>query len=258
MKNIYITLLTSDNYLTTIISFIKQIKKYCKYDVILLCSKDLSDEVFSILNDYNIKYIISSQKIPYSEKIYEENKINHPNWNGNWQKLDIWNLIEYDKICYIDADVLVQNNKIDALFDNYNNDFNGLIDFDKNWIAPTMMLIKPNKETFKKLYNYLEENKEKCLNEAYVINGVFRENFIKNKSSQISLEYCTDISYSRRGYSNIKELFNNTSTIHFLGAIKPNMLSYEEIEKYYWFNEIELAKQYKKLIDEIEKELNKR
>ena len=118
-KNIYLTVLSSDSFLPGVVILHESLKKHSSMGFIVLCQNTLSKETFTILSALNINYIIKDNDV-LPDYIVNAPEYERQNKFGFWQntffKLKMFELNEYDKICYIDSDIVVAAN-IDNLFE---------------------------------------------------------------------------------------------------------------------------------------------
>lgn len=98
MNNIYATLLSSDSYLSGVLGLnYSLIRSKSTYKLLVIATDNLSLNAFKILEQNNINYIIK----PYL--LYKTNGF----WRGTINKFHIFSLLEYSKICFLDADIII-------------------------------------------------------------------------------------------------------------------------------------------------------
>ena len=118
-KCVYLTVLSSDSFLPGVIILYESLKKHSSMEFIVLCQSSLSNETFAVLNRLNINHIVKNNDV-LPEDIINASENERHNKFGFWQntffKLKMFELNEYDKICYLDSDMIVDAN-IDNLFD---------------------------------------------------------------------------------------------------------------------------------------------
>ena len=147
MKKTFVTILSSDSYLVGVLVLFASLQKQSvKYPLLVLISRNVSnDSLFQLKkNGINFKNIPEIQ----NPHIKDSNHI----FNSAFDKLNIFNLIEFDKIVYIDADILVVDN-IDELFESPSisavNSGGGLPNT-MHWtqLNAGMLVIKPNQKMY--------------------------------------------------------------------------------------------------------------
>lgn len=106
----YISVLATDNYLFGVLVLHKSLlDTKSTYPLHVCVTENLSQHTLDMLNMYNIKTI--NVKRRDSPTMPPFNK-----WRATYTKLEIFKLTNYDKIVYLDADMIVLKN-IDHLFD---------------------------------------------------------------------------------------------------------------------------------------------
>lgn len=110
MNNCYITLMTNKKFLPTVIRCDQSLKYYkSKYPFIVMVPE--SDQY---LQEQLIKHNILYKPIHIDK--FQENNIFLP-YNDTINKFQIFNFIEYDYLCFIDADVIFFGGNIDEEFE---------------------------------------------------------------------------------------------------------------------------------------------
>lgn len=105
----FITVLATDNYLFGVLVLYKSlIKSNSIYQLHVCVTENLSSFTLDVLNHFNIKTI--NVKRRDSPKMPPFNK-----WKATYTKLELFKLVQYSKIVYLDADMYVLHN-IDHLF----------------------------------------------------------------------------------------------------------------------------------------------
>ena len=111
-KYTYVTLLGSDDYLIGTLCLWKSLSNVkSKYPLLVLCSQNISVDVLNILKHKKIQYKVLEEQIVTNHK----NEGLYARWSFTFDKLQIFNLVEYDKIVFLDSDMYVVKN-IDCLF----------------------------------------------------------------------------------------------------------------------------------------------
>jgi len=117
MKHTYVTVLSTDNYLPGVMALNKNISELCCHPLLVLASRDLRDETYTALQRENIPFILGDDVVPQKELLRATEE--HP-WYSHWAKsflkLRIFDLVEYDKIVFIDCDILLLE-PVDELFE---------------------------------------------------------------------------------------------------------------------------------------------
>lgn len=220
----YITLLSSKEYLWGVLTLNQSLQNVqSKYPLTVCLTEDVMDKkIINILNKEKINYI-SIRKLSY--------KTNFKNTIANTaSKIQIFNLYQFDKIVYIDSDVLVIKN-IDNLF-NYPN--GSIVMWEKSKLGMSgLFVFTPNQKQsyLYNIYEYLIENMEDITDGTLIGNLFFP--CLDNKDYQIPEEYLAQDIIIKPNYK----------AIHY--EIKPFLLqSIKERLQYYKYSA------YKKYFDE--------
>ena len=148
MKCAYVTLLTDDNpdFIYNITLGTSLLRTETKYDIILLYTLDVPQYKLNIFNHIYTK-LIKVEHIKTSQKKFNKNL------SYFFTKFQIFNLVDYDKLLYIDKYQLINKN-IDFIFNlNYPAGFCVNNKFKRSH----MFLIKPNKEIYKKSLDIIDD-----------------------------------------------------------------------------------------------------
>jgi glycogenin glucosyltransferase len=109
----YISIITSDDYLPGLLVLHKTlINTGTEYPFLVLLTSDVSTYTISILEKQNIQYKVIDSIINNPTDVDKKHR-----WFSTYSKLHVFNQTQYDKIVYLDADILVLKN-IDELFKN--------------------------------------------------------------------------------------------------------------------------------------------
>lgn len=222
---IYVTLLSSEEYIWGVLSLNKSLKNVkSRYPLIVCLTNDIMNKnIINILINENINYI-PVRKLQYKNNSEQGTVLNTAS------KIHIFNLKQFDKIVYIDADTLVLKN-IDDLFDYPNGSIVMWPESDLGMSGLFVVTPHPAQHQLYEFYEYLIENMDGITDGTLIGNLFFP--CLDNKNYQIPIEYLIqDI--------NIKP---NYKAIHY--GIKPFLLhSIKERLQYYKYPA------YKKYFDE--------
>ena len=111
--NVYVTLLTSDSFLIAVQVLAYSLKRVnSQYGLVVMVSSQVSSHVCEQLRREDGIQLIQVTDIPSPGA----NESHVPGWiNSGYTKLHVFNLIQFSKVVYIDADCLVLEN-VDELF----------------------------------------------------------------------------------------------------------------------------------------------
>lgn len=107
----FVSIITSDDYLPgLLVLFSSLMKTKSRYPFLALLTPSISSDTISIINKHSIPYKILTDKISNPTDINKEHR-----WFSTYSKIHVFNQIQYSKIVYLDADMLILKN-IDELF----------------------------------------------------------------------------------------------------------------------------------------------
>lgn len=152
MNYSYITILSDDSYISGVVGLFRTLKKHCKYQLLVLVSPNISQATISLLEKKNIQYkIVQDIDLDCS---FDDSKFNH--WKKTFFKFRIFELTEFDKIAYLDSDMLILSN-IDDLFERPHlsavSDHDFCVYLDVTGMNTGTMVIKPDKKYIAELLN---------------------------------------------------------------------------------------------------------
>lgn len=118
-KLAYATVLSTDSYLPGTLALFETIKRTNTKikNFVVVVNENIKQETKDrlIANGYTV---IEKPKIIIPDEIKSKNRI-LPHWNNTFDKFNLFDLVDYDKIVYLDSDIYVNQN-IDELFDKPN------------------------------------------------------------------------------------------------------------------------------------------
>jgi Alpha-N-acetylglucosamine transferase len=115
-KKVFITVLSTNDYLKGVLLLNESIKNTnSKYRLVVLVTKSISDYSLTVLNLCNIESILIENEVLVNLS-GRNNDSSCSHWNNTFEKLQIFNQVQFDKVVYLDSDMFVIEN-IDELFD---------------------------------------------------------------------------------------------------------------------------------------------
>jgi len=112
-KYSFVSVLTTDDYLEGVLVLKHSLEKTKpKYPFLLLVTPNLSEKVMESLSSHKINFI-TVQGIE-GPRVVTDPQLKR--WNFTYSKLNIFGLTQFDKIVYLDSDMLILQN-IDELFE---------------------------------------------------------------------------------------------------------------------------------------------
>ena len=115
-KYTYVTLLSTDSYLLGVLLLAKSLREvHAAYPLLVVCSTAVSKKTKRILSHYHLTCLSLNNAIEVDTTKYNVAK-GYEHWNNTLDKLYVFALKEYDKVVFLDSDMMVVRN-IDHLFD---------------------------------------------------------------------------------------------------------------------------------------------
>lgn len=233
-KYVYATVLSTKEYIPGVIKLYKSLKStQAKYPFVCVCSISITDNDILKLKAYGIDCLRLTECAVNNVTIYEnDNSLSH--WKYTYDKLLLFGLTQYDKIVYLDSDMMVMEN-IDELF--LHKSFSAVQAgrlANKDWIRLNsgLMVIEPDVNAKNDMLGLISDvylsRKQKGLGagDQDVINEYFPEwpshkELILPESYNMIFKYI-DIYKKNFGfrYSNTK-LDKTIKVVHFIGKKKP-------------------------------------
>ncbi|MFH0804096.1 MAG: glycosyltransferase [Candidatus Zambryskibacteria bacterium] len=107
----FVSIITSDDYLPGLLVLHKSlVDTNTLYPFLVLLTEDVSINIVSILDKNHIPYKIIKTKISNPTDVDRDHR-----WFPTYSKLNVFDQTQYDKVVYLDADMLILRN-IDELF----------------------------------------------------------------------------------------------------------------------------------------------
>jgi glycogenin glucosyltransferase len=169
----YVCVLSTNDYLDGCLVLNENLKHvHSEYSLLCLINEKIDKETRNFLDKFGIEYKVL-KKVNYD---VDYNYFVQPYFKNTFDKLSVFNLIEYEKIVYLDLDLLILEN-IDELFD-----YDGLSmakDYPfTEYYNSGVMVIEPRKYDYDGLIKLMKEkmdNKEH-ISDQNIINEYFKDN----------------------------------------------------------------------------------
>lgn len=181
----YCTVVTQEKYIPCLIRQKQRIDYLgCKYPLVVLVTEDIylkNKEIFCDTLQLNVK-IIQNKKFT----------IKDGNYADTFNKFQILQLIEYDKVLFLDADAFFIDN-FDFVLEKYQieNNYNFFFFGDQRInnccciIDGTSFLCKPNIELYDYIFNKNIKFFEKHMNDEQIFNKYFYNEFKLNRVNEL-------------------------------------------------------------------------
>lgn len=237
----YVCVLSTDNYLEGVLVLNENLKKInSKYPLLCLINENISERTRDVLTYFNIKFK-EMKNIEYSDSsnssLYGNYGYNKSYLKNTFDKLNIFALIEYEKLVYLDSDLLILEN-IDNLFDCPHLSCPKDLPFNITKYNSGVMVLEPNMDDFLALKeaSIKADSEDRKISDQDIINEYFLDkikplDFGYNMVREISPTYISyfDGVFNRLIYKNAVNYFLENALenkiIHYIGKIKPFMLT---------------------------------
>ncbi|MDP4110376.1 MAG: glycosyltransferase, partial [Bacillota bacterium] len=160
MNYTYLAVLSTDDYLTGALVLHESLKRtQPKYPFAVLITKNISSSVEEALRRKEIRVIKIDDCILLDAAHQKQNEnVGYKYWNYTFDSLYIFGLTEFDKIVYLDCDVIVLEN-LDHLFDKPH--LSACLDPGSPNLSSGIMVIEPRTGAFKELMDAISEVESK-------------------------------------------------------------------------------------------------
>ena len=253
----YVCVLATDNFLEGVLVLNHNLKVLnSKYPLLCLVSDTISDKSKRILDYFKIQYKVVSTIEYHSNNYYTR-------WNHTFDKFNIFNLTEYEKIVYLDSDFIILKN-LDHLFKIDKFTMNSDLPYNSDHYNSSIIITKPNINDYNGLLSLLKEydkNKRDAIGDQNVINEYFKNINSLDSSYNVmrAISYNKEMQYDKYLDRNINKHLVDIMTknvkdpivIHYIGYIKPFMINGLYIDEY-----STLYQEYLKAVREILNTIN--
>ena len=232
-KYSYVTLLTNDDYVYGVALLVESMKRVeTKYPLHVLITDGVSLATQEILKQLGVSFqLVETISIP--DKLHERNMKIAPGtatvWHDCWTKFHIFNLIQFDKIIFLDADLLILKN-LDHLFDKphmtaaLDGEYFGLWE---GWphFNSGCMVIEPSQELFEDIQTFGKNlTNEQLANDPFLYNYVVADQELLNlyykdwpQQKELHLNQYYNVFAPYTQDEQIDDLEQNCYFIHYVG-----------------------------------------
>lgn len=228
-KKAFISVLATDDYLSGILVIYKCLKNVkSKYPFFVCVTPCLGTFTLDVLHKLGIKTIPIERRD--SPKMPPYNK-----WRATYSKLEIFKLTQFEKIVYIDADMIVFNN-IDDLFDkpHMSSVAAGCWGRKEAGLNSGLIVVCPNMDEYKHLVQISLDCGDTCQGDQNVIQKYFK-NWHEKQELHLGHEY--NIFVSQYGFMQKRNYFvqqfstpkcKNSKSINIIHYIQPKPWSLKD------------------------------
>ena len=265
----YVCVLSTDNYLEGVLILNENLKFLnSKYELLCLINENISSSTIEILDYFHIEYK-KVDSIPYKTI----NEI-HPNWTFSFDKINVMSLTEYEKIVFLDSDILLLKN-IDDLFERKAPSMARDYPWKVEKFSSGIMVLEPNINDYTKMKELVAKNDktgnkigdQEIYNEFFQnINELERKYDVSRQVLNSKGIYFNSVKNNMESKYCVHEFVkvdDESILLHYCGSLKPFMLddSFEDdySDLYHMFHktvknklqELNIEKEYDKYISFI-------
>ncbi len=237
----YVCVLSTDNYLEGVLVLNENLKRInSKYPLLCIINENISEMTKDTLVYFgiefkeikNIEYSDSSNSILYGNYGYNKSYL-----KNTFDKLNIFSLVEYEKLVYLDSDLLILEN-IDNLFDYPHLSCPKDLPFNITKYNSGVMVLEPNMNDFLELKkaSIKADSEERKISDQDIINEYFLDKItpldygynMVREIAPLFTPYFDGISMLVDGRNVVNYFLGNereSKIIHYIGKIKPFMLT---------------------------------
>lgn len=207
-KYSWVTYLCDNSFLEGVLCLNKSLLNVnSKFKLMCMITQNVSIETRNNLKLNNIPFVLVEKIVSKRTKGIKD-RYSDRSWMM-FTKLNLWSLIDFNKIIYLDADILLLKN-CDHLFD-LKEDFYAVKDVGYNGINAGVMIIKPNLQVYNEMISLIDNDKyDNTYSDQSFTNWYFT--LYKKKVSYLPIEY--NVLQKRFSFENN---FKNISIFHYNG-----------------------------------------
>ena len=237
----YVTLLSTLSYLDGVLMLNYSLRNVeAKYPLYCLLPQDIESDVVDILKKAEIHYILLKGQV-YSNMVStnkQDANWDFSSWNYTFDKIRIWGLTQFEKIIFVDSDIIIVRN-IDHLFEReaFTASLAGVLfptNHNLDFLNSGLMVVVPDLEIEHKMVDLAQriipqmQYDGKPVGDQDIINAYYPEWF---GNKQLILDdgynlYAHYLQYHIRheGYS-LTDRGRPIYAIHYVGSEKPWMIN---------------------------------
>jgi len=229
MVNAIVTFLFTSSYLpgTLILGkSLRQLNIDKSVKLVVLLATSLTSYEYQLLSSIYDEIIETG--LIHSKDLTELDLLKRPELSPTYSKINLFNLVQFDKLLYLDSDTLPLQD-LTHLFQNEITSDQILASPDSGWpdiFNTGLFLIKPNQSTYEALLNKIQNTVDKAPSFDGADQGLLNEFFTVDSPRQrewIKLPFLYNVTPSGQyQYQPAFQFFHNDiKLLHFIGAEKP-------------------------------------
>lgn len=221
MKNAIFTAISTSDYLQGVLALNESLKKCTAMQLWVLCPEQIAVLYHDIFEQKNIKVFAINEKTDKENTAPKYPDGEYSYWQYSFIKLHLFQLTDFHKILYIDADIMVVND-VSKLFEREGfwavSDSEFMQNDSLQGINSGLMLIEPDLNVYNTLMIIKEElvKSGKTIGDQDVISTAISRGVIRSNPLEKSYNCCAYLldRYEERTMSELK-------AVHFISANKP-------------------------------------
>lgn len=218
-KSAFISILTTEDYVTGLKVMYHSLRRFTDREVVVLVNEDISGLIVQELSSLGM-LVVRVSDIEVQQGIISE-KMQNDRWCYTLFKLRVFGMTDYDKLVYLDSDMLICGNP-DTLF--FCEDMSAVPDaeffpeYSRGGINAGIFVFRPSKELEQQLIGMIPEVAEKMeiFGDQDVINAYYAS-WEEEKDKHLEVKYNACF-YQLDEYEDVDPL-----VVHFILASKPWM-----------------------------------
>jgi alpha-N-acetylglucosamine transferase len=229
----YITVLSTDSYIEgVVVLYHSLMRTQPQYPFLVLTTSDLSDQTYQTLNQHGICYR------PIAPiKIATEVADKQQRWQWSYTKLQVFGQVQFDKLVYLDADMMVCQN-IDELFTKPHMsavNAGGMLPENATWhkLNSGLMVIEPSYQLYDDMMAQLQSKYRVAGGDQDFLHAYYPN---WDKHSELHLDHGYNLFHTH--LDRYQHLFGyelstgepSVKVVHFIGEDKPWLIK-DEITK---------------------------
>lgn len=166
----YATLLSTASYVPGVLALHRSLRRHgrTRHPLVCVCSKSVDEDAVETLRRESIQCLTLAQEATGGKITPLNNNAGYGHWNHTFDKLLLWQLTQFDKLVYLDSDMLVLG-PLDELFEH--PDFSAVAAGQKanaTWtrLNSGLMVIEPNETTCRRLLAQIGDTVERFTREG--------------------------------------------------------------------------------------------
>lgn len=242
----FVTLLSDDKYFDGVVVLKRALQAVkSKHPLVCVLSADVEKNIENQFSYEGIETIRLTDMIKTPNRIADN--ICYAHWNKTFDKLQIWGLTQFEKLVFLDSDLLIMNN-IDALFER--EPFSGVCagksyPGNENWkgINSGVMVIKPDLKVEQELINLIPfvasefRKKNRLIGDQDIIQWYLTDKWDDNDALQLDEGYNIFGDFLNYYIKDLGYSWDNKDgkiiyAVHFIGKTKPWMKL--SLREHYW------------------------